>query len=91
MGFDHAVRRELEVLKHRVTVSESKINFLTEQLQARSIDIQVLKQELSFVKSGAKLPSMDLSDESGLHDLRKELDQIRTVLMPGLPVKAQHS
>jgi hypothetical protein len=45
-----------------------------------------IEASLSVSKSDSS-PQLDLQSQEGLHLLRKELDAVRSNLLPGLPVK----
>ena len=61
---------------------KAHVKVLTERLKMQAIEIEALKKA-----NGNSGSSVSLETTDDLKRFRKELDEIRTALLPGLPLK----
>jgi len=90
-GLERIAKLEDEMLALRKQVESSQ-----DELAKRSMDIVLLREELLQLKEHVKASkphdqATPILDDEGLKELRRELDKIRTNMMPGLPVKMAKS
>ena len=49
--------------------------------------VRELRADVALLKTQGKAKSLNLHSAEGLHALRKEVEAVRSALLPGLPVK----
>ena len=64
---------------------QQELDELKQQVRQLRDEMTLLKEEMNVYKGNSTTRSTILDDE-GLREVRRELEKIRTNLMPGLPV-----
>ena len=77
--------KRLFVLENDVASLKHQMKLMTDAMVEKDKEITTLRQELSRITCSERTPTV-LGDED-LKEMRRELEKLRTNLIPGLPVK----
>ena len=83
--------KKVLVLEKDVATLKQQMKLMTEMMAGKDKELLSIREEVSQLRD--KLQCQDenqvsvVLDDEGLKDVRRELEKIRTNMMPGLPVK----